>query len=66
MIVKDEYYKRASAVMSELRLIGKSSGGYTVADTADLMQQFDEIRHMVIANAAARGVDLNRIIIVKR
>lgn len=66
MNVKDEYYKRASAVMSERRLIYKSSGGYTVASTADLMQQFDEIRHMVMANAAARGIDLNRIIITKR
>lgn len=66
MIVKDDYYKRARDAMSERRRISKTSGGYTVADAAEFMQQFDEIRHMVMANAAARGVDLNRIIIVRR
>lgn len=62
----DDYRKRASAALSERRNIYNTSGGYTIADAADLMRQFDEVRHMVMANAAARGVDLNRIIIVKR
>lgn len=65
MIVKDEYYRRASAALADRRKIFETSGGFTIAEAAYLMQQFDEIRQMVINNAAARGVDLNRIIITK-
>ncbi len=62
----DEYMKRASAALIERRKDYKTSSGYSVAEAADLMKQFDDIRHMVMSNAAARGIDLSQIIIVKR
>ena len=61
----DDYRKRASAALADRRKIFETSGGFTIAEAAYLMQQFDEVRHMVMKNAAARGVDLNKILIVK-
>lgn len=61
----DDYRKRASAALADRRKIFETSGGFTIAEAAYLMQQFDEIRQMVINNAAAKGVDLNKILIVK-